>query len=93
MQGSVGQRSESVVYHKLILDVYDNVASFEWDVVVYLYAGVSDGAGSCMHYNTMSRARTKLVVVDFDCNQRPPLITDEVVMTLWEERRGVFHRL
>jgi len=74
----------------IICDHSRNVPSFESPVVVYVRAGTTS---ECDHYNCMSRARSKLIVLDIDKDQRPPLLTEEVILMEWEERGGSFHKL
>ena len=75
----------------IILDETDNVASFECACVLYMrgYTEPSD----CDHYNIMTRARTKLVVIDYDIKDNKPLLTEDVILTQWEEKDGVFQKL
>ena len=74
------------------MDVYDNVASFECALLVYV-CGNTNTSGSD-NYNAMSRARTKLVIIDIDEDNRPPLLNDDVIICKWKgDENGTFQEL
>ena len=62
---SIEQQLTSNNTNDIVVDEFNNVASFECPMVVAVVSG--DGSGKAFdHYNMWSRARTKLVVIDVD---------------------------
>ena len=60
---SIEQQLTTNNTNDVVVDVFDNIASFECPMVVAVVSG--DGSGKAFdHYNMWSRARTKLVVID-----------------------------
>ena len=77
----------------VIFDKYDNIVSFECAVVVYLRYDSVVGTIEHTHYNVMTRARTKLVVIDLNTLNQPPLLDEEILLTRWDEKSdGSFHK-
>ena len=76
----------------IVFDKYSNVESFESAAVVYMCGG-GVGGGTHSHYNTTTRARTKLVIIDSNLYNNPPFLQDEVLLTRWEEKGGLFQKL
>ena len=75
----------------IVFDNVRNVASFESAAVVYLCTGVR--GFTYYPYNITTRARVKLVIIDGNWRNQPPFLQDEVLLTRWEERGGLFQKI
>ena len=56
----------------IVLDIDLNIASFESVAIVYLCGG--DQGDTYSHYNITTRARTKLVIIDYNEFNTPPFL-------------------
>ena len=76
----------------VILDWYKHVASFECACVIMLMC--NDDLDHEWIYNIATRARTRLLIVDYNWGNYVPILTeDDVIMTRWEERNGIFYQI
>ena len=70
----------------VIVDVVDNIMSFETTYVIYVR---TDDSYYPYNYNLFSRARTKLTIVDIKTSQ-PPLTHTSMDLITWKAQNNTF---